>query len=693
MLRTRWDALFPPADHHLQRFVRAVAIAAGLSLVVYLGILWGMRIDPLRTALDRPDLANVYDLQARRLLDGHLSVPRESLGIEGFIERGHEFMYFTPGPALSRIPLFLVTSWFDGKLTAISMLLAWCTTVTFFAMLIWRVRRVLRGRAALPYWEAGAYGLLIVAGSAGSVLVYLASMPWVYHEAYAWAIASAMAGTFALIGVIQRPTRGRATFLTLTVLAGVLCRATTGWALGAGTFAIAVWFLLGGRGPDAKALTRRVVAAGALPLLIGIGINYAKFEHPYEFKLEHQVWTSVNEHRRDALEANGGDLVSFDLLPSTLVTYFRPDGIRFIPVPPFVTFPNDPARAVWGGFLDQTYRTGSAVPFMPALVLLGTWGLVTTFRPRGPTRAVWLRIPVLAAGAITGAVLVYGYISYRYLAELLPVLLLSSTIGLVDLGHLLSLHGRRTRQLFLGGFAALAGFAVVANGAVSLTTQSLANPGPRLDRYLSAQETIGGWLPGDPLMSMVDQGDALPASGPGEQLFIVGDCAGLYVSQAESYWPWVPAEIRPLELTVTNGLLPVPHDAGGRPELRVKLEIANMQGQDGRLYFELSTDDRYRLHYISDSAEYVSKWRRPDGPTVTVRSVPDLHTASYTLFTDGRTALQAPLEEVDEDWFRFQDLLVPSPPNRAFTRQGLVVREVETPKPPRCARLQAKLER
>jgi hypothetical protein len=685
--------LFPPDDPHLRRFVRIVLIAGGASLVVYLGILWGMRIDPLRTALDRPDLANVYDLQARRLMHGHLSVPRDSLGIEGFIERGHEFMYFTPGPALARIPLFLFTSWFDGKLTAVSMLLAWCTTVTFFAMLIWRVRRVLRGKAALPQWEAYAYGLLIVAGCGGSVLVYLASMPWVYHEAYAWAIASAVAGAFALIGVVQHPTRGRASFLTLIVLAGVLCRATTGWALAFGSFATAGWFLLGGRGPAAKALSRRVIAAGALPLLIGIGINMAKFDHPYEFRLEHQVWTSVNEHRREALEANGGDLVALNLLPSTLISYFRPDGIRFIGVPPFVTFPNDPAHSYGGGFLDQTYRTGSAVPFMPALVLLGVWGLVTTFRPRGPTRAVWLRIPVLASGAITGAVLVYGYIAYRYVAELLPVLLLAATIGLVDLGHLLSLHPPRVRQWFLGAFGALAGFAVLANGAVSLTTLSLANPGPRLDRYLGVQESGSRLLPGDPLTSLVDQGDALPPSGPGEHLFIVGDCAGLYVSQNETFWPWVPAEIRSIELTVTNGLAPIRSARrGGRIELRVKLEIAHNQGQDGGLFFEISTDDRYRLHYISESAEYVSHWHRPKGASVTVRAVPNLHTASYTVSTEGRVALQTPLEEVDEDWFRFEDLLVPTTPDRAVTRQGLVVRQAETPKPPRCERLQATLD-
>ena len=697
MWRTRWASWFPRDDIDLQRYVRAVRAAILGSLVVELAILWGLQLNPLRSALGRPDLANFYDIQGRALLHGHLNVPRHSLGIEGFVEHGREYMYFPPGPALARMPLLLVTHWFDGKLTAVSMLLAWMATVVLLAMLIWRIRRILRGRAPLPQWEATSFGLLVVAGSAGSVLLFLASSPWVYHEAYAWSIATAVAATFTMLGVVQAPTVQRALYCGGALLAAVLCRATTGWAMGLGTIATAIWLFRGARGDRGREVARVLLAAAVVPLLIGVAINEAKFSTPMQFKLEDQRWTKVNAHRREALRENGGDLVALDLLPSTSVNYFRPDGIRLIPVPPFITFPNQPAEAVGGGFLDQTYRTGSAVPFMPALVLLGVWGLVITFRPRGPTRAPWLRIPVLSAGAITGAIMIFGYISYRYLSELVPVLLVTATIGLVDLGHLLTLRTPKQRSWFVRGLAGLTAFGVAANFGVSLTALSLANPGPHLDRYLGIQEAISSVVPGDPLAAMIGQGPALPATAPGEHLFIVGDCAALYVSQAETYWPWIPVEVRPLELSITNGLLPPANpartsaaSASPRRIAEVKVEVAHMQGQDGRLFFELSPDRWSRLHYISKRGEFVSRWREPSGASVTLRTEADVRTATYTAYLDGTRALRMPLEEVDREWFRFEDLLLPSRPDRDLTRLGLVVRQLETEKPARCARLQAK---
>ena len=125
-----------------------------------------------------------------------------------------------------------------------------------------------------------------------------------------------------------------------------------------------------------------VLAAGLIPLAIGVAINWAKFRHPFLFPLESQVWTDLNVHRRRALEANGGGLTGPQFFASSFVNYFRPDGIRMVPVFPFVTLPAEPAGSVGGAFLDQTYRTGSVPAFMPLLFGLGIWGLIVTFRRR-----------------------------------------------------------------------------------------------------------------------------------------------------------------------------------------------------------------------------------------------------------------------------------------------------------------------
>jgi hypothetical protein len=688
---TRWP-WFAREDVHLIRFVRSVTIAAGGSLVVYVLVLWNLRLDPLRTALGRTLYSDFYDIQARAFLDGNLHVPSESLGIEAFVHDGRDYMYFTPGPALARIPLLLVTDRFDGRLTAISMLLAWVTTVVFLALFIWRVRRVLRGRAPLPVWEAAAYGCLVVAVGGGSVLVYLASQPWVYHEAYAWAVAAALACAFTLLGVIERPDPARILACSLALLLAVLCRATTGLAFGLAIIGTAVWFLTGRHGAKGARYGRLLVLAAAVPLLIGMAINQAKFDHPFLFPLEEQVWSSVNEHRQEALEANGGGLVALDLLPSTLTAYFRPDGIRFVSVPPFITFPQEPAGSIGGGFLDQTYRTGSTLPFMPALVGLGVWGLVTAFRPRGPDRAAWVRPAILGAGAICGAVLVYGYIAYRYVAELLPVLAIAATVGLVDLGHLFMLRSPVDRRRFLGGLAALTLFGVVANRAVGLTTAAYSNPGPQLDRYLGMQEAGSRATPGDPLTGITGRGDVLPDDAEGEHLFIVGDCDGLYVGQAETYWPWVSAEVRAIALALDLGPLPVELTRAGRITHRaVDLLVGPARGPTA-LRFERRSDGAFRLVYDTDRRIESSDWTGTSPRTVELRLEPRVRDDEYDVLVDGEEVFELPLSEFDGDWYRFQNLFRVDPDPAALRAVGVTVRELETEPPPRCARLLDRLE-
>jgi hypothetical protein len=191
----------------------------------------------------------------------------------------------------------------------------------------------------------------------------------------------------------------------------VLSRTTAGWACAGALLLLAVWCAI--RRPDDVPVrwVGRLVAAAVLPLLVGVAFNWAKFRHPYMFPLEDQVWTTVNEQRRLALEANGGDLVSPKILPATSAAYLRPDGIRFTQVFPWISLPARPASNYGGSFVDQSYRTGSITAFMPLLFLLSVWGCITTYRPNGVPGAPRLRIPLLGMLAIPGAILFYGYIA------------------------------------------------------------------------------------------------------------------------------------------------------------------------------------------------------------------------------------------------------------------------------------------
>ena len=73
---------------------------------------------------------------------------------------------------------------------------------------------------------------------------------------------------------------------------------------------------------------------------------------------------------------NGGTITGPQFFSSSFVTYFRPDGIRFVDYFPCITLPAEPARSYGGAFLDQSYRTGSVTAFMPLLFLATLWGFV-----------------------------------------------------------------------------------------------------------------------------------------------------------------------------------------------------------------------------------------------------------------------------------------------------------------------------
>ena len=169
--------------------------------------------------------------------------------------------------------------------------------------------------------------------------------------------------------------------------------------------------------------------------VVGFGascvVTYAKFGTPVGLPMADQVWATVNAHRRYFLAANGGKAFSFGFLPSTLVAYLQPFGIRFSLLFPFASTPAAPAAAI-GAVLDTTYPTASLPPTMPLLFLLACWGTVTAFRPRGLMPFRLTRIVLVAGAAGTAGVLLWGYISERYLADFMPFLIVAAGIGLID---------------------------------------------------------------------------------------------------------------------------------------------------------------------------------------------------------------------------------------------------------------------
>jgi hypothetical protein len=537
-----------------QRFAWFAAAGVALTSVPYLWVLWDLwtgGVDPLRS---EPSYADFYDLQARAIFAGHLYVPPSSLGIEAFIHDGHQYTYFGLFPSLLRMPVLAFTHALDGRLTAPSMLLAWIVTAIFSSLLIWRVRVLVRGDAALGRAEAASLGLVVASITGGSVLVYLAASPWVYDEDVAWSVALTIASLFALVGFLERPCLSRSFLAGSLVLATALDRAPAGYGCELAAILIAVWLAVARSERYERRWCVAALAIGLVPLAVAGLVNTAKFGSPFALPLASQVWTSLNAHRRQFLAANGGKAFSLAFLPTTLVTYFRPTGLHFGTVFPFITLPTTPPTAVDGAFLDLTYPTASVTASMPLLFVLSCWGAIATFGPGPIGRLHLIRLPLVGAVAACSGALLWGYIANRYLADFVPCLALAASVGVVDIWRRLEGKRVRLRGGALTCLASVALFGIVANVGLAMTPASVAWSPTQVVNFVKFQNKISNRT-GHTLASTVVHANRLPYYAPAGEMFDIGECSGLYLSSGYSYrfipdqqyehWTFFPIEEGP----------------------------------------------------------------------------------------------------------------------------------------------------
>jgi hypothetical protein len=537
----------PLAARNSRRFRWVSVGAIVVASVPYLWVLWDLwtgTLDPLRADESRTAPGSViYDVQARAMLHGHFSLPPGSISIEAFIHHGRTYTYFGIFPSLIRMPILLITHSLDGRLTGLSMLTAWVATAVFSTLLLWRVRIVVRGGAALGWSEALSYGAVLFSVLAGSVLVSLASMPNVYSEDEAWGVALTCGSLFALLGVLERPSWGRVTATGILVLLTNLNRGTTGYACILATGLVAVWFALGRGGPEQRRWALPVLASGLVALVVGCAIDYIKFDLFFGFPASEQLLYKAY----DFAAINKGKHFSLHFLPSTLQAYFSPSDLRFTSVFPYVATPGLPTQLTAHTRLFNRGLTSSIPASMPLLLATGLWGTVTTFWRHRPVMVRSFRLLLVAAAASGGAMLIYGTVYERFLADFLPILVLASAIGVVDIYRRLDGRTRVPRVLVPAVVGLLAVFGFVANMGIAITPQSSWTQ-TQADHYVQAELDLSN-LTGHPLAGHVVRGQSLPEHAPIGELFVQGDCEGLYISDGlGSAFPYPNYIWRPVEL-------------------------------------------------------------------------------------------------------------------------------------------------
>ena len=497
------------------RFARACAIGGALATLAFGWLVAAGQADLLRPQW----FGDFYDAQAHSLLDGRWDVPPEVLRVEAFVIDDRSYMYFGPTPALLRLPVAAVTDRLDGRLTQLSLLAAYVVALVAASRLHWRIRRLVRGNRRLSRMEALGVGAWTFLLGTGSALLYLGSRAYVYHEALAWGVALSLAAFEALLGWVERPSRGLLALSTVLASLALLSRAS----VGAGPVAVLGLLAL------AAAVRRRwSVAIGAglaagVPVALYAAVNQVKFGSLLSVPFDAQVITRITPARQALLAENDGSLFGLRYVPTSLFQYLRPDRLAVDGLFPWLTFPG-PATVLLDATPDALDYASSVPATMPLLTVLSIVGAVAVARG-GALRP--LRALALGAAAATVTTLSISYVAHRYVADALPLLVLLGLAGLQVVLARLDGRRRRAQRAVVAGLLVLGLFGVAANGALALVYQRLYSPTIEDDvraGFVGFQHDVTGAEPD------LRRGDDLPDPGPDGRLFVIGDCIGLYRS-------------------------------------------------------------------------------------------------------------------------------------------------------------------
>jgi hypothetical protein len=572
------------------------ALVAGIA---FLAVLLNGKLTLLRPDL----LSNFYDLQAHRFLSLRWDVPVHTLGLEGFHIDGKNYMYFGPWPAFLRLPFVALTDELDGRLSQLSMLLAFVVAMGFVVRLVGRIRVMVRGDDPVTTLERWAVAIFVLAVGV-TVPLFLATQLSVFNEAEIWGMALALGAFDVLLAFLARPRPATLALASALATAAILSRPP----VGAG--AVIALGLLAAASLSAR--SRRFVAlpddghrwfgwlvlACAVPVGAYVYVNMAKFGSPFGLPFDRQFVALASPEQRATLRANGGSLFGLQFVPTNLLIYLRPDGFDLTRLWPWVRFPGPPP-IIGDVRFQRITPTTSIVGAMPLQTALAAVGLVAVLVPRRACASAIaaLRVPLLGAALGVVPVLAFGFVAQRYLGDFVPLMVL---LGALGLHVLLAWAARADRRRRMGALIAVAVTAVVTiwfgAGLAVLFQRVIASEPDDLRAFVRSQFAVQRRVPGgSPETTRVRK---LPPRAALGTVAVLGDCRGVFVSTGTAW--------RALELT----------PATGRYRLRVSLPPTS----SGRGFAPLLRAGRANgpMMFFVDSRpgnRFVFWYSRPNGVT------------------------------------------------------------------------------
>lgn len=448
-------------------------------------------------------LESFYDAQAQSLLRGRIDVDPQAIASEAFVRNGKAYGYFGPTPALFRIPLVVLLPGLYGQWSRPSMLAAAGVMLASLLLLLRVLERRSPGLEENRVWRFLG-PVVVIAAAAGSTHFYMFAEAKLYYESIVWGAALSFAAAVCLARYLSG---GEERWLAMTCAAAVLAffaRVSSGVGPVFGLLLVDAALLLPERRfenwrPALTADGRRraivwLTGSIAATAILWAGLNYWKFGLVFTSQ---PIAMNV-QYTPERLARVKGDLASPHNLPLTLTSYLSPANIRYVRAFPWVEMVEPPREQLAARFpsahLDQVEQFASVTAAMPLLAAGALAGTLLCFRR---TRKEFLALRVAICGSIAGCGLIFfwGLLTYRYLHDMFPWLVLGTAIAAARLA---TMERRALRTALAALFAAGALYGVWVNTSFGFFQQRMLSwTSPPEKRFafadLTASSNSGGF--------------------------------------------------------------------------------------------------------------------------------------------------------------------------------------------------------
>jgi hypothetical protein len=171
--------------------------------------------------------------------------------------------------------------------------------------------------------------------------------------------------------------------------------------------------------------------------------------------------------------------------------------------------------------------TASVVLSMPLLVASGFIGVIAAFKRQRPIDRA-LRILLITSALTASVVMVFGWILERFEADFMPLLILASMIGVIEVWRALDGGSPFARRCALVVVCSLTLFGLWTNVGLSVTPTAYWSR-TQLAHYIHVQRILSN-ITGHPIDHYVESGSRFPAQAPMGTLLVMGRCQDLFVA-------------------------------------------------------------------------------------------------------------------------------------------------------------------